>query len=152
MYMSYVKMCMQCVKKPEDDFQNGYYPFIGDDISICPICHCELIDTILTIDEYLTIEKISSEHSFIEAMVKLKESNPIDYQLKLNQFILQQEQHKAIEEQQRKDNKPHCPYCNSTDVKKISGISKAGSVAIWGIFAAGKVSKNYHCNKCKSDF
>lgn len=45
-----------------------------------------------------------------------------------------------------------CPYCNSINVKKISGISKAGNVALWGIFAIGKVNKQWHCNNCKSDF
>ena len=45
-----------------------------------------------------------------------------------------------------------CPYCNSTDTKKISTMSKAGSVALFGIFALGKASKEWHCNKCKSDF
>ena len=45
-----------------------------------------------------------------------------------------------------------CPYCHSTDTKKISGISKAGSVALFGVFAAGKVSKQWHCNNCSSDF
>lgn len=45
-----------------------------------------------------------------------------------------------------------CPYCNSTNVRKISGMSKAGNVALWGIFAIGKVSKQWHCNSCKSDF
>ena len=45
-----------------------------------------------------------------------------------------------------------CPYCNSTDVKKISEMSKAASVAVFGIFAMGKVSKQWHCNNCKSDF
>ncbi len=45
-----------------------------------------------------------------------------------------------------------CPYCKSTDCKKISGLSKAGSVALWGIFALGKTTKQWHCNNCKSDF
>ncbi len=45
-----------------------------------------------------------------------------------------------------------CPYCHSTNTKKISGVSKAGSVALFGIFAAGKVSKQWHCNSCGSDF
>lgn len=45
-----------------------------------------------------------------------------------------------------------CPYCHSTNTKKISGMSKAGSVALFGIFAAGKVSKQWHCNDCSSDF
>ena len=45
-----------------------------------------------------------------------------------------------------------CPYCKSTDCKKISGLSKAGSVALWGVFALGKTTKQWHCNKCGSDF
>lgn len=139
-------MCMQCVKKPEDDLHNGYYPFIRDDICICPICHCELIDTVLTKDEYLTIEKISSEHSFIQAMVKLKESNPIEYQLKLNQFKLQQEQTKK-EEQQQESSKPKCPICNSTNIKKIGTGERVVSVAMLGIFSK-KINKSFKCKNC----
>ncbi len=45
-----------------------------------------------------------------------------------------------------------CPYCHSKNTKKISGASKAGSVALFGIFALGKASKQWHCNNCKSDF
>ena len=48
--------------------------------------------------------------------------------------------------------KVECPYCHSKDTKKISGMSKVGSVALWGVFAGGKVSKQWHCNSCKSDF
>lgn len=45
-----------------------------------------------------------------------------------------------------------CPYCQSTNTQKISGLSKAGSVALWGIFALGKTTKQFHCNNCKADF
>lgn len=45
-----------------------------------------------------------------------------------------------------------CPYCHSKDTKKISNLSKAGSVALFGVFALGKTSKQWHCNNCKSDF
>lgn len=48
-------------------------------------------------------------------------------------------------------NKVHCPYCNSTNCKKISGVSKATSVAMFGIFSQ-KVKKQWHCNNCKSNF
>lgn len=48
-------------------------------------------------------------------------------------------------------NKVHCPYCNSTNCKKISGVSKATSVAMFGIFSQN-VKKQWHCNNCKSDF
>lgn len=45
-----------------------------------------------------------------------------------------------------------CPYCNSWNTQKISTSSKVGSVALFGIFAAGKATKQWHCNECKSDF
>ena len=45
-----------------------------------------------------------------------------------------------------------CPYCKSTNTKKISGLSKAVNVGLFGIFALGKTTKQWHCNKCGSDF
>lgn len=42
---------------------------------------------------------------------------------------------------------PQCPTCHSANVHKISGLSKAGSVAVWGIFSQ-KVKKQFHCNNC----
>lgn len=46
----------------------------------------------------------------------------------------------------------HCPFCQSTDCKKISTTSKVGKVALFGVFAAGSVSKTWHCNSCGSNF
>lgn len=45
-----------------------------------------------------------------------------------------------------------CPYCHSNDTKKITNTSKAVHTALFGIFAMGKVSKQWHCNQCNSDF
>ena len=56
---------------------------------------------------------------------------------------------KAILEE--KSRVPKCPTCQSTNIRKISVLSKAGSVAIWGIFSQ-KVKKQWHCNNCGSDF
>lgn len=41
-----------------------------------------------------------------------------------------------------------CPSCKSTNVKKISSASKAGSALMWGVFAMGKISKTYECKNC----
>lgn len=51
-------------------------------------------------------------------------------------------------------NKPtvHCPFCQSTDCKKISAASKIGKIAMWGVLAAGSVGKTWHCNSCGSNF
>ena len=48
-------------------------------------------------------------------------------------------------------NNARCPYCNSTNTKKISTLSRLGSFATFG-FAGKKVGKQWHCNNCKSDF
>lgn len=44
-----------------------------------------------------------------------------------------------------------CPYCHSTNCKKISGVSKAGSAVLFGLFSQ-KARHQWHCNDCKSDF
>lgn len=44
-----------------------------------------------------------------------------------------------------------CPYCHSKDTKKISTTSKVINTAVWGIFGT-KRHKQWHCNKCGSDF
>ncbi len=44
-----------------------------------------------------------------------------------------------------------CPYCQSTDTKKISSTSKFVSTGLFGI-ASSKIGKNFHCNNCKADY
>lgn len=46
---------------------------------------------------------------------------------------------------------PKCLICGSTNVKKISGASRAASIGFWGIFSK-KIGKQWHCNNCGSDF
>lgn len=46
---------------------------------------------------------------------------------------------------------PKCPTCGSENIKKISDISKAGSVALWGLFSR-KVYMQWHCNNCGSEW
>ena len=71
-------------------------------------------------------------------------------------YINKQNKMKQIREQEdlKNSSKPTvtCPYCQSTNTKKITNMSKAGSVALFGVFAMGKVSKQWHCNSCKSEF
>ncbi len=51
------------------------------------------------------------------------------------------------------DTKPkvECPYCHSKNTKKISTTSKVVNTALFGIFGT-KRHKQFHCNKCGSDF
>lgn len=48
-------------------------------------------------------------------------------------------------------NQVHCPYCNSTNVNKLSSTKKAMSIIGFGILS-NKIGKQWHCNNCKSDF
>ena len=45
-----------------------------------------------------------------------------------------------------------CPYCQSTDTKKITNTSKAVHTALFGIFSMSRNAKEWHCNNCNSDF
>lgn len=44
-----------------------------------------------------------------------------------------------------------CPYCHSTNTKKISAGSRVKSTLMFGIFSK-KNGKEWHCNECGSDF
>lgn len=46
------------------------------------------------------------------------------------------------------DNKPKCPTCGSTNVEKISGANKVGKAVLFGVLAAGSISKTFHCKNC----
>ncbi len=64
------------------------------------------------------------------------------------------EHSKAILQGRDKGNKfgIECPYCHATNVSKITMTSKAVHTALFGLFAVGRNSKNYHCDHCGSDF
>ena len=52
---------------------------------------------------------------------------------------------------QKDANMVHCPYCNSTNVNRISSTKKAASIIGFGILS-NKIGKQWHCNNCRSDF
>lgn len=111
-------------------------------------CGGTMIDTGMSFEDFGIIRKISSDDEFADAMVELKKNDIIEYNLKMSQFRNQVNQQK----QQQESNVPKCPTCGSINLKKISGLSKAGSVALWGVFAAGRTSKTWHCNKCGAEW
>lgn len=50
-------------------------------------------------------------------------------------------------------NKPivSCPYCESTNTKKIGLLGRGVSVGLFGL-GSSKIGKQFHCNSCKADF
>lgn len=62
---------------------------------------------------------------------------------------------KEIEAQKRQPYNPapsvSCPYCKSTNTKKISAAGRMFSAGLFG-FGSKKIGKQWHCNGCGSDF
>ena len=124
----------------------------GDQVTECPECLClfENVDKSSPIKEYKSkvphggvIKKISTDKSFMDAMVKLYENDPIEYQIKIQQFKTQLQQQKS----KKVDNIPKCPHCQSTNIKSISGLNRGMSIAMLGIFSK-KINKSFECKKC----
>lgn len=44
-------------------------------------------------------------------------------------------------------NKPKCPICGSTNIKKMGGIERGASIAAFGIFSK-KINKTFKCSNC----
>lgn len=61
---------------------------------------------------------------------------------------------RAVLEGRNKGNKfgVECPYCHSTNTKKITNTSKVMHTALFGIFSVSRNSKQWHCNNCNSVF
>lgn len=118
-------------------FENGEIPVK------CPLCGS---DTEIA-DEDI-IKQISTDEAFVNAMISLKEKDPIEYQLKIQQFKTQlQQQEQPKSEPTQSSNQPKCPHCSSTKIAKISGTERAGSILMWGIFSK-KINKSFKCNNC----
>lgn len=89
---------------------------------------------------------ISSDKSFLQAMIDLKENDIIEYNLKMSQFKSQLEQQKSSKA--KNDNTPRCPHCKSTNIKPISVLNRGASIAVLGVFSK-KINKSFECLECK---
>lgn len=139
--MHTIKYCPICKK----DLPN---PYFTPEFFICcssPDDHeSQFVDTGLLYEEAIIIRDISEDVSFLEAMIDLKQKDPIEFQLKMSQFKATQPQIKAAEES---SSVPKCPTCNSINVQKIGGLERVGSVAIFGLFSK-KINKSFKCGNC----
>lgn len=148
--MGYIEtLCTKCRKPiwvPEDKIEENKIHECGGELVPMELEHEDYI----TLCEATTSVKntdLRVNWDLYNAMVELKKTDIVEYNLKMSQFRTQ-----VNKQKQQESGKPKCPTCNSTNLKKISGLSKAGSVALWGVFAAGRTSKTWHCNKCGTEW
>lgn len=84
-----------------------------------------------------------------------KPFEPIDRQKAIENTRSTVEWQLKMEQQQKSSNNniPHCPICNSQNIKRIALSKRAVKTAVFGIVGALDDSgKTYKCNNCKSKF
>ena len=134
-----------------------YCPKCGDicftDEELCTICGHVMIESPheygLLESEFLTLGTKPPEcmRSWDEREQRLydeviSESDIFDIRLYNRRgAIIEEQQQKFHDMMQGNSYQVECPYCKSNNVRRISGLSKAGAVAFFGIFGLGKASK-----------
>lgn len=159
--MKKIKYCKSCAEREKGTNEWGTYentefvrgfeisikPEYEDSITKCDTCNTEYETINMSTDDFLTIRDASNcNRDLLFAMIKLHDEDPIEYELKMAQF-----REIAERKQPNTSNKPHCPYCNSTNLTKVSGTSRFASTLMFGI-GSKKIGKQWKCNNCKSYF
>lgn len=140
----------------------------GKDMLKCPVCNNEftkvnffLGNKLINMNGDQRIQWLENKlgHPLEEKYVEMRKA----YQKqRMEEYYKEKELEKQKQEELEREqiNKqfeeyshvPKCPICGSANLRKISTLSKTGSVAVWGVYAAGKVAKTWHCNNCDSEF
>lgn len=146
------KYCPKC----KHNFSDVFYE--------CVYCGSELKDGIIEIEDVwnekpiheMTDEEILDKYSDYKKRIEEQTRHKMtdsEFLLGIREARRDSLNHQADKfvKSVQESNVPKCPTCQSADIKKISGLSKASSVAMWGIFAR-KAYKQWHCNNCGSEW
>lgn len=138
--------CINCgykLPKQEPMFQGLYCPsclnmswIMDKDNGECPFCKIKMNDSI-----YGTFKDVMH---YTENHPELKQSPEFSeeaYNKRINYVPVEYSSSSSVK----------CPYCQSTNVKKISFTSRTISTGLFGL-GSKKIGKQWHCNNCKSDF
>lgn len=136
-----------------------YYPIdMPDDEKkqICGYKGCDgkVIHTKMLNIECAYIYCISEDRDFLKEMNNLRNNDIVTYKAKVAEFKAIYKQNHPDEEaenglmvKKQPSNLPKCPTCNSTNIKKISAVSKAGGMFMFGIFSKTAKSQ-FQCEDC----
>lgn len=103
-------------------------------------------DAIDCIQKHFNCNKETAGHAFVEYKKQIySELKRIDNESIASLTSEQIAHNNAVAKELL--NKPKCPTCSSTNIKKVSGTSKVISVAMFGLLSQ-KVKKTFHCNNC----
>lgn len=120
--MNKIQFCPMCKKEDEKvgiSYAQGFLLDEDELYEICPDCgYKELITYNISNEDVTTICDISKDPTFLEAMIKLKETDIIEYESRMSQFRSQVAQQKAASETANK-NTIKCPKCGSTNIQIV---------------------------------
>lgn len=142
---NYLKFCPYCsvhdcqTDKMLPKHIPGYKCTFENYVTKCLDCGTELETKNITCKDYINLLKISEDAIFIEAMIKLHDTDIIEYETKMSQFRNQVEQQKVAEES---SNRVKCPKCGCTDI----GVVNRG-YSFWTGFHGSGQARNV-CKKC----
>ena len=104
--------CIECHITLNEEEVKGKYN------NKCPMCN--QISTY--VPKYIMdIKRISTDESFVQAMIKLFNEDPIEFQLKMSQFKTQSQQQESVQHTKEQDSstKITCPKCGSTNIQIV---------------------------------
>ena len=125
----------------------------------CPVCGTITVsaEELNTGKKWVEIVKTHTEDEYVVSQI----GHELDPEMVKKRIQFEEDKNRQHEEwvkqreKEREASKPPvitCPYCKSTDTSKISTASKAAHAFFFGIFSISRNSKQWHCNKCHSDF
>ena len=158
---NYAKECNQCGYPLSSNLEAEDYIYIcpkcamiysSDELNAnkkCRFCNIKTIITKETMNDF--INNMDNEDDYDIILSKKYGGNQFsEYAYRHRLSLIKQEnknqsthQHQSIQQ----PSTPHCPTCNSTNIKRISAASKAVGVGLFGIFSKTARSQ-FECKDC----
>lgn len=142
MIMEKVYYCPECYKKKPS------LAYAVSENSICNIHNIQMSKLNISVDDFEDIALVTKcDSDCIQSMIKLKEEDPIEYQLKMAKFrelakIKNEEYEEACRKSEEEQTKPKCPRCGSTSIT----TGARGVNNFWGFLGASKTVNR--CGNC----
>ena len=112
-------ICKKCIQEFKNipyttpfQYRGFYINYKVPDDNLCNKCKEQLYVTQVTMEDIKVLFSVSHDNTFLESMIELADTDPIEYQLKLSQFKTQVDQQKSNKPQ----NQVRCPKCGSTAI------------------------------------
>ena len=118
---------------------------------------CEIKGQKYDLSEVLKIPmSVDQKEGIIQVIKKINETVPLDGcdAIRLQEIIeetngipLSYTPKYPLRTDNPNENKPKCPHCQSTSIRKIGAIERGASVGLLGL-GSNKINKSFECEKC----